>query len=118
MATHHQYATPVVQQALTTRTDYVNKYSSILQTTSYNFTGSYTTTELCAGVVKPSKVFEKNPAQHAADLQMLSRMSELQPAFINALTGQPKRISCVRVDGAGDEGPGHVEVQDWRTTPH
>ena len=36
------YATPVVQGrcTLTTRTDYVNKYPSMLQTTSYNITAT------------------------------------------------------------------------------
>ena len=39
MATHHLHKSPVVQghEALTTYTDYVNPYTSILQTTSYNF---------------------------------------------------------------------------------
>ena len=38
LATCKQYATPIVQgkEVLTTRTDYVNKYPSVLQTTSYN----------------------------------------------------------------------------------
>ena len=40
--TNRQHRTPAVQghQALTTHTDYVNKYPSIIQTTSYNFTGT------------------------------------------------------------------------------
>ena len=59
LATHSKHAIPVVGETLTTRTDYVNKYASILQTTSYNFTGSETTGEMCAGLVKPAKVFQK-----------------------------------------------------------
>lgn len=45
LTTCKQYATPAVQgkDVLTTRTDYVNKYASVLQTTSYNFTGMRTT---------------------------------------------------------------------------
>ena len=35
LASHNQYATPVIGQTLTTYTHYVNKYTSILQTTSY-----------------------------------------------------------------------------------
>jgi hypothetical protein len=118
LATNNQYATPTVGETLTTRTDYVNKYSSVLQTTSYNFTGSNTTGEMCAGVVKPAKVYPKNPAQHAADFKKLASVPELKPAFTNHSTGLPKRLACIRVDGAGDEGPGHVEVQYWWTLHH
>ena len=66
MVTHNQHATPMVQgeQVLTTHTDYVNKYPSTLQTTSYNFTGTKLTPELCAGVVKASKTYPKNPSWH------------------------------------------------------
>ena len=81
LATHNQYATPIVGETLTTRSDYVNKYSSILQTTSYNFTGSSTTGEMCTGVVKPAKVYAKNSAQHAADFKKLASVPELKPAF-------------------------------------
>lgn len=35
---------------LTTRTDYVNKYSSVLQTTSYMFIRTKNTAEKCIGV--------------------------------------------------------------------
>ena len=103
LATHNKHATPVVAETLTTRTDYVNKYASILQTTSYNFAGSNTTGEMCAGIVKPAELFPKNPTQ---------------PALPNSLTGQPKSIACICVDGAGDEGPGHLEVQYWWTVHH
>lgn len=55
MATHRLHRTPMVQgkEAKTTYTDYVNKYKSVLQTTSYHFTKTKTTGEICAGVVKP-----------------------------------------------------------------
>ena len=120
LATNNQHRTLVVdgKQTVTTHTDYVNRYPSVLQTTCYNFTGTKTTGELCAGVVKPVKVFPKNPAQRFADLKMLSSVPELQPAFINHLSGKPKKIECVRVDGAGDEGPAHLEVQFWWTVRH
>ena len=42
---------------------------------------------------------------------------ELQPAFINLVTGFPKLVDCIRVDGASD-GPGHEEVQFWWTKRH
>lgn len=57
---------------LTTYTEYMNRYPSILQTTSYNVTGTKTTSEVCVGVVKAAKVFPKNPAQHFADLEIIS----------------------------------------------
>ena len=64
---------------------------------------------MCAGVVKPGKVYPKNPAQHAADFKKLASVLELEPVFSNHCTGLPKRVACIRVDGAGDEGPGHVK---------
>ena len=42
---------------VTTRTDYVNKYNSILQTTSYLFMATDTTAEMPVGIVKAQKVF-------------------------------------------------------------
>ena len=117
MTTCHQYKTPAVNSPLTVRTDFVNKYSSTLQTTSYNFTSTETTTEFCAGVVKPSGVFPKNLAQHAEDFQMLSQKPELESAFFREKR-KPKEIVCVRVDGASDEGPSHLEVQFWWTLHH
>ena len=110
MATHCQHPNPMVQgeQVVTTHTDYVNKYPSTLQT-SYNFTGTSTTPELCAGVVKASKIFPKNPSQHSADLSILETSPELRTAFLNPTNGTPKTIECIRVDGAGDEGPSHLE---------
>ena len=60
-----------------------------------------------ARLIKPSKIFPKNPAQHAADLKMLTTIPELQQAVQNHLTGLPKSVACIRVDAAGDERPGH-----------
>ena len=71
LTTCKQYAMPTLEgrQVLTTRTDYVNKYPSTLQTTSYNFTSTLTTEEVCVGVVKvPSCIHPKNPCQHSVDL--------------------------------------------------
>lgn len=64
------------------------------------------------------EIFPKNPAQHFADLKMLSSIPEPQPAFINPISGDAKEIECIRVDGAGDEGPAHLEVQFWWTVRH
>lgn len=106
LTTHCKHATPAVQgkDVLTTHTDYVNRHPSILQTTSYNFTGTKTTREKCEGVVKGAKVFQKNPAQHYADLKMLTEQPEFASIFYTD-SGAPKHVECVRVDGATDEGP-------------
>ena len=102
----------------TTYTDYVPKYKAVIQTTSYNFSKTETTLELCAGVVKPVGLFLKNPMQHALDLEMLEESAELKSAFINPLTNQRKLFECIRVDGAADEGPSHEEVQFVWTARH
>ena len=113
LSTHRLHKTPVVRgkEILTTHTDFVNSYPSTLQTTSYNFPGTKTTMEICAGVVKGAKIYPKNPAQHAADLEMLECADSIKPVFLNSVTNRPKLIEYVRVDGATDEGPSHLEVQ-------
>ena len=119
LATNKQYAAPAVRgsDVLTTHTDYVNRYRSVLQTTSYNFTGTATTLEFCAGVVKAQPLFPKSPAQHAADFEMLHGKEELKNVFLQP-NGDRKPILCVRVDGASDEGPSHEEVQFFWTRDH
>ena len=89
----------------------------MLQTTCYNFSSTGTTAELCAGVVKAQGLYEKNPAQHFADLVMLQEQREFQSAFYDA-NGQPKQVDCVRVDGSSDEGPSHEDGQYWWTERH
>lgn len=112
--THKQH--PVIADSnnpeITTRTDYVNKYSSILQTTSYLVLETKTTPQLAAGIVKPHIVFQKNPAQHASDLIMLQKNPDFQACLDN------KAVDCIRVDGAADEGPSHYEVQFMWTERH
>ena len=63
LTTCKQYSTPTVQgtAVLTTRTDYVNRHHSVLQTTSYNFTRTKNTGEVCVGVVKAVPIHTKNP---------------------------------------------------------
>ena len=113
MATHCKHATPAVagEDLLTTHTNFVNRHPSILQTTSYNFSGTKTTKEMCAGIMKGSKVFPKNPTQHYADLKMLTE----QPQFSSVFNSDSE---CVRVDGATDEGPSHDEVKYWWAVRH
>ena len=113
MVTHRLQWTPCVggEQALTTFTEYVNRYPSMLQISSYNFIGTKTTGELCAGVLKAAGVFQKNPAQHSADSKMLQYQPLLQAVFDDPQSGCPKAVECIRVDGASDEGPGHEEVE-------
>ncbi len=104
---HKQYKTISLQAEpeLTTRTDYVNTYKSVLQTSSYLFMATDTTPEACVGIVKPHGIIPKNPSQHASDLCSLKHEESLKPYLID------KEIFCARVDGAGDEGPSHLEVQ-------
>ena len=64
---------------LKTRTDYVNKYAWLLQTTLYLFMGTESTAETPVGVVKPHRVLKK-PAQHA-DFEMLHSVPNLQSAL-------------------------------------
>jgi hypothetical protein len=69
-----------------------------------------TTEKACVGIVKPHFNYEKTPTQHYIDLNML------ETKIPNYITGKP--IDCIQVDGAGDEGPGHVEVQFLWTEWH
>ena len=117
LTNHQLHRSPVVrsQPILTTHTDYVNNYPSLLQTTSYNFTRTHTMGEICYGVVKGADIFPKNPAQHFSYLKMLEGSECVQP---NPTTGSLKQIECVRFEGATDEGPSHLEVQYWWTLRH
>ena len=93
---------------LTTRTDFVNNYKTVLQTTSYLLMETENTSNICIGLVKPQKLIPKNPAQHAADLSKVSSSNEAKTAL------QGKQIDCIRVDGSVDEGPSHLEIQfNW-----
>ena len=105
-------------QDLTTRTDYVNKYQSLLQTTSYMFLPTSSTPASCIGVVKPHVLYDKNPCQHMADLNMLGKQDENAALFKRMSDGKPKDMWFVRVDGASDEGPPHKEVQFLWTEKH
>lgn len=71
----------VSSPTLTTHTDFLNKHQTQLQATSYNFTKTATTSEVCIGAVQASGVHQKNPSQHAADLDMLQKLEALNPVF-------------------------------------
>ena len=49
---------------------------------------------------------------------MLEKQENLKGAFINPITGEPKSIDAIRVDGAADEGPTHEEVRYYWTERH
>lgn len=87
------------KESLTTRTDYVNKYPSNLQTTSYNFAGKKTAGEVRMGVVKAPVLFKKKSAQHLADVELLSQDEHCKSTFLKPLTGRKKDIECVRMGG-------------------
>ena len=63
------------------------------------------------GVVKASSVHEKSPSQHMSNLEMLEFTADLRHVFKTADLGKNKEVKYIRVDGAVDEGPSHVEVQ-------
>ena len=67
--------------AVTTRTDFVNKYKAQLQISSYNFFKTQTTSEVCVGIVKASGVEVKSPSQHAADLKVVEKLEPAEPLF-------------------------------------
>lgn len=115
MTTNKHYATPAVvgDDVHATYTDYMNKYPSQLQVTSYNFSKTKTTPELRAGIAKASFIYPKNPAQRSADLDVLEEREELKQAFMNPSSGKLKNIECIRVDH-----PSHDEVQFWWALHH
>ena len=69
------------KESLTTQTDFVNYYPSLLPTSLYNFAKTGTTVALCAGIVKASGLYSKNAAQHAADIKMLEELPQIYPNF-------------------------------------
>ena len=73
---------------------------------------------MCAGIVKATGVFPKNPFQHCADLEMLEEALEVKPMFFSPFTNGRKQIECIQVDVAADEGPVHEEVQYVWTERH
>ena len=97
MATHKLQKTLCLKecQTLTTHMDYVTKYLSMLQTTSYNFPATLTTGELCAGVVKAAPIHQKNAAQHYAGLKMMQEQDHTKPAFTNCEARSPKTIEWI-----------------------
>ena len=70
------------------------------------------TPQACIGVVKDQFAFQKNPAQHAADMRML----ENTPEFSEHL--KDKEFDCICVDGACNENPAGVEAQFLWTEKH
>ena len=70
--THKNFAALTKDNTVTTRTDFISKHQPHLQTTSYNFSKTKTTGEVCIGIVKASGVHQKSPAQHSIDLQSLN----------------------------------------------
>ena len=59
---HSKTITLTNRPALTTRTDFVNDYPSVIQTTSYLFMETDTSKQACVGVVKPHFTYPKNAA--------------------------------------------------------
>ena len=69
-------------------------------------------------MVKASKLHEKSPSQHADDIVALEGVDVFKSVFYKENTQEPKYVECIQVDGAGDEGPSHHEVQFMWTERH
>ena len=82
------------KEAEMTRVDYVNAYSSVLQTSSYHIMETKTMPQACVGVVKASFVYPKNPSQHASDLRMLEKHLE----FAEQLNNKNSIVSGLMVE--------------------
>ncbi len=72
---HTKTLTPSIKPTVTTRMDFLSKCPAQLQTTSYNFLKTETTSDVCIGVVKASKLHEKSPSQHADDMATVEALS-------------------------------------------
>ena len=116
--THKTQKVLAKRNSVTTFTDFLNKHQTLLQTTSYNFSKTNTTTDVCLGIVKASAVHQKSASQHMADLQMIEKEDVCKGVFYHPVTEKPKEIECVRVDGASDENPSHAEIQFLWTERH
>ena len=82
------------------------------------FLPTSSTSASCIGVVKPHVVYDKNPCQHMADLNMLGKQQQNTVLFQRESDGQKKDVWFIRVDGGSDEGPVHKEVQFLWTEKH
>ena len=114
--THKNFAALTKDNTITTRTDFISKHQPHLQTTSYKFSKTKTTGEVCIGIVKASGVHQKSPAQHSVDLPSLENTD--YSFLFKDDRGNNKRIECVCVYGATVKGPGFNEVQFMWTERH
>lgn len=118
MYTHKNLPTLSTKLTLTTHTDFPSKYPAQLQTTSYNFSKTRSTNDLCVGVVKRTQLHEKNLSQHADDIAMVQAFDFAKSVFCKENSEEPKDIECIQVGGGADEGPSHLEVQFLWTERH
>ena len=104
--THKQYKTMSLKDnpEVTTRTNYVNKYKSVLQTSMHLIMETQNRTQKVLGVVKAHQLYPKDPSQHMADLYIMCKLEDFT-------ADMRKPVDCIRVDEASDEGPTHIEVQ-------
>ena len=116
--THKACGSLNTKRTVTTGTDFLNKHQTLLPATSYNFSKTDTTNDVCVGVVKASSVHEKSLSQHMSDLEMLEFTANLRHVFKTVNSGKNKEVEYIQVDEAVDEGPSHVEVQFLWTERH
>ena len=114
--THKSLPTSSVRPTATTRTDFMNKCSAQLQVTSYNFSKTSTSTDVCVGIVKESGFHEKSP-QHAGVIEKVEKLECTTSVFLNDELFF-KEIECVEVDGGTDVGPFHHEMKFLWTERH
>lgn len=103
ITTCKQYATPVVQgcEVLTTILQYFKQLPTTFPQQRWSCEGSTSTLqEPCQALFRSCNVRE---GRYLAT---------------TLWTSHPKQIDCIRVDGAGGEGPGHESVQYWWTYWH
>ena len=80
--THSKHRMLSVDQEVTTRTDFVNKYSSVLQSSTYLFMARDKPDERAAELSKIMLRKKKNASQHAADFKFLKTTEEFKHLFL------------------------------------
>lgn len=79
----------------------MNKCSAQLQVTSYNFSKTSTSTEVCVGIVKESGFHEKSP-QHAGVIEKVEKLECTTSVFLNDEKKKKKERNRMRGSGWWD----------------
>lgn len=87
----------VGSQTLTTHTDFLNKHTSQLQTTCYNFTKTSTTSEICGGVEICVECFRVDGAAGEGPSHV-----EVQFLWTERHIKRPTKVTLVTTRSSGD----------------